>query len=291
MTGARKKLLLRAAVAAVIVLALALSVLPGPDHASDTGMVLRVDNGRTISFTQMAAELVTARAVFIGELHDAPHHHRIQLEVIRALHEADVPLAVGLEMFRTEDQAGLDRWTAGRMSEPAFKRLYEQNWTLPWQLYADIFLYARDHQIPLLGLNVPEGVTRKVARSGFASLNDEDLRNLPPGIACEIDDTYMAFIRRSHGTHGTAGRSFRFFCEAQMVWDSVMAKRLADYLALNPERSVAVLAGGGHAWRRGVPARLQQFSPDLRSLVIMPLIGGKTDPGTVTTGDADFVVL
>jgi uncharacterized iron-regulated protein len=194
-------------------------------------------------------------------------------------------------MFQAEHQDGLDEWTAGRMDERTFRRLYEKNWTLPWELYADIFRYARDHRIPLLGLNVPADVTSKVARSGFASLDDEDLRKLPPGITCEVDDTYMEFIRRSHGVHAHGGRSFRYFCEAQMVWDGFMAKRVADYLAKEPRRTVAVLAGSGHAWRRGVPARLQQFSPRLRSLVVMPLIDGKIAPDSVTIGDADYVVL
>jgi uncharacterized iron-regulated protein len=285
----RKTGLAAAALAAAT--ALVLTALPGASKVPDDAPVLRVADGKTISFARMASELVSARAVFLGELHHLPDHHRIQLSVIQALHEASHPIALGLEMFRAEDQDGLDAWTAGRMDERSFRRLYERNWTLPWELYADIFRYARDHGIPLVGLNVPESVTSKVARRGFSSLSETEARKLPPGVACEVDDAYMEFIRRSHGLPGHGGRSFRFFCEAQMVWDSAMARHLADYLARHPERSVTVLAGSGHAWRRGVPARLQQLAPGLRSLVVLPRIDGKIAHDTVTTADADYVVL
>jgi uncharacterized iron-regulated protein len=282
-----------AAAAALLVIAAfaLLSRSSGRGSSLSERTVLRVENGREIRFSQMTTELADADAVFIGEIHDVREHHRIQLEVIGALHEADVPIAVGLEMFQTEHQAGLNEWTAGRMNEAVFRRLYETNWTLPWDLYADIFRYVRDHDIPLLALNLPDGVTQKVARSGFSSLSTNELRKLPPGIACDIDDSYMAFIRRSHGMHGHGGRSFRYFCEAQMVWDGVMAKRVAEYLAREQGRTVLVLAGSGHAWRRGVPARLAIYAPTVRSLVVMPQIPLKAERGNVTTDDADYVVL
>ena len=76
-----------------------------------------------------------------------------------------------------------------------------------------------------------------------------------------------------------------------MVWDGVMAKRIADYLAKEPRRTIVVLAGSGHAWRRGIPSRLSIYAPEVRSVVVMPFFDQRTAPGTVTTGDADFVVL
>jgi uncharacterized iron-regulated protein len=253
--------------------------------------VLRVADRSTITLAGMAAELAPARAVFIGELHHVAEHHRIQLDVIRALHRSGVPVALGLEMFRSGQQEVLDQWTAGTLGEQQFRRTYERNWTLPWELYRDIFLFARENRIPLVGLNVPDDLTRKVARNGFASLTDEDLKRLPQGISCEVDDTYREFIRRSHGIPGHGGQSFQHFCEAQLVWDKVMALNIADRLRRDPGRTVVVLAGSGHAWRRGIPAQLRQLAPDVRSAVVMPLIDGKITPERVTADDADFVVL
>jgi uncharacterized iron-regulated protein len=269
---------------------LASLMLLGAARPADDRPVLRVADRATIPFSVMVQETAEAKFLFIGELHGVEDHHRIQLAVIQALHEADVPLAVGLEMFRAEHQQELDRWIDGSLPVRDFRRFYEDNWTLPWPLYRDIFEYARDHRIPLAGLNVPGEITRKVARSGFSSLSPEDLKKLPSGISCSVDDTYRDFIRRAHGPHGLSGGSFQYFCEAQMVWDRAMAKYLADAAARHPTRMVVVLAGSGHAWRRGIPNQLKQYQPSSPSRVIMPLLSGTIGDLDVTTDDADYIV-
>jgi uncharacterized iron-regulated protein len=269
---------------------LASLMLLGAARPGDDRAVLRVADRATIPFSVMVQETAEAKFLFIGELHGVEDHHRIQLAVIRALHEADVPLAVGLEMFRAEHQRELDRWVDGSLPIRDFRRFYEDNWTLPWPLYRDIFEYARDHRIPLAGLNVPGEITRKVARSGFSSLSPEDLKKLPAGISCSVDNAYMDFIRRAHGPHGLRGASFQYFCEAQMVWDRAMAKHLADFAAKDRARMVVVLAGSAHAWRRGIPNQLAQYVLSSPSRVIMPLLSGTFEDLDVTTDDADYVV-
>lgn len=255
------------------------------------GWVFRVADRSLTTLDGMARELGGARAVFIGEVHSEADHHRVQLDVLRALHRAGVPMVIGLEMFRAGQQAELDRWTEGVLGEPQFRAVYERNWTLPWELYRDIFLFAREKRIPLLGINVPDDVISKVAREGFASLTGKDLQRLPKGISCSVDERYREFIRRSHGVRGHSGRSFEHFCEAQMVWDAVMAQHVADRLEIEPVRAVVVLSGSGHAWRRGIPAQLRRLAPDVRSAVVMPLIEGRIGRSSVTGDDADFVVL
>jgi uncharacterized iron-regulated protein len=76
-----------------------------------------------------------------------------------------------------------------------------------------------------------------------------------------------------------------------MVWDTSMAKHLADYLAGNPKRTAVVLAGSAHAWRRGIPAQLLQTAPILRSTVVIPLTGDRIAYDAVTSADADYLVL
>lgn len=270
------------------VLAVLVSAVPGaagPDFA-----VMRVADRAEVPVERLGPELAPARALFLGEVHDVAEHHRIQLTIIEGLHAAGVPLAVGLEMFRAEHQASLDRWIAGRMSEREFRRLYAENWTLPWQLYRELFLFARDHRIPLVGLNVPDEIVTKVARNGFASLTDRELGRLPKGISCTVDDAYLDFIRRSHGQPGHDGQTFRFFCEAQMVWDRAMASNLAAYLVAHDGMTVAILAGNGHAWRRGIPAQLRMMAPNIPSAVVLPIVKSRITRDAVTTEDADYVV-
>jgi uncharacterized iron-regulated protein len=136
--------------------------------------IVRIKDRETVSFKAMVEDIATAHAVFIGERHDSPAHHRTQLDVIKAFHEKGIPFAIGMEMFKKNNQRDLDAWIAGKISEKSFIPIFLENWGFGWELYRDILIYARDHTIPLIGLNVPREITRKVGTSGFLSLTDEE---------------------------------------------------------------------------------------------------------------------
>jgi uncharacterized iron-regulated protein len=252
--------------------------------------VLRVRDGKIITFAGMIDDVKKADFVFVGEVHDMSEHHRAELDIIRAVHESAMPIAVGLEMFRADSQGALDSWVRGKLSVEKFLPAYYDNWREPWPLYRDIFQYARDQEIPLLGLNVPDRIAEKVARQGFASLTQAERRQLPPGISCNVDPTYMEFIRKAYAGHPMHDRGFVNFCEAQMVWDKAMAWHLITYVKKKPGRTVVVLAGVGHAWKRGIP---EQVGADSKYTyrVVLPLIPDQIDRETVTTEDADYVLL
>jgi uncharacterized iron-regulated protein len=257
---------------------------------SDENKVLRVSDGRVITFAQMIADIKKADVVFVGEVHNMSEHHRDELAIIRAFHESDTPLTVGLEMFRADSQNALDSWVRGKLSLEQFLPYYYDNWHAAWPLYREIFWYARDHEIPLIGLNVPDEISRKVAREGFASLTQAERKQLPPGISCNVDPTYMDFIRKAYAGHAAHDRGFVKFCEAQMVWDKSMAWHLIAYEKKKPHRTVVVLAGIGHAWKRGIPEQMAMDS-NFTYRVVLPLIPDQTDRETVTTKDADYVLL
>ena len=279
----RKKIIL------VLAVLLCLSVGAGRGTGSE-GKVLRVRDGKIITFAGMIDDVKKANFVFIGEVHDMEEHHEEELSIIRAFHESDTPLAVGLEMFRADSQSVLDSWVKGKLSQDRFLPAYYDNWREPWPLYRGIFQYAREHEIPLLGLNVPDAISKKVALEGFAALTKEERKQLPPGISCNVDPTYMEFIRKAYAGHGGHDRSFVNFCEAQMVWDKSMAWHLVRYAKKNPGRPVVVLAGVGHAWKRGIPEQVEMDSK-FTYRVVLPLIPDQIDRDTVTTKDADYVLL
>ncbi len=253
-------------------------------------LVLRVKDGAVIPFQRMIDDVKNADIVFVGEIHNVNKHHRYQLEVIKAIHEADTPMAVGLEMFSADSQDTLDGWTSGSLSLDRFLPAYQENWGMPWFLYQDIFLYVREHELPLVGLNVPDGVAAKVARQGFASLSAAEKKSLPPGISCRVDDKYMDLIREAYAQHAHSGRIFLNFCEAQMVRDKSMAWHLITYRKIHPDRTLVVLAGIGHAWKRGVAEQVNLESK-LSIRTILPYLPGQIDQQSVTTRDADYVLL
>jgi uncharacterized iron-regulated protein len=272
-------------IAVVLSLLFVLLTAAGPDR------LVRVSDGKAIPFGEMLQDVRSSDVIVIGEIHGIPRHHAKELEIIRALHESDTPMIIGMEMFRSESQKDLDSWTNGNMPLHQFVPIYYRNWNIRWTLYADIFLYAREHTIPIAGLNIPDEISDAIARRGFSALNDSERKSIPAGISCTIDKNYREFIRKAHAGHGKNDESsFLHFCEAQMVWDKSMAANLVSFMKANPGKKAVVLAGVGHAWRRGIPEQVSLLSK-YRTRVILPLMPDQVDLGSITVEDADYVVL
>lgn len=250
--------------------------------------VLRIADRQMIDFRQMVAEAGLSRLIFIGENHDDARHHTAQLELIKQLHKDGRPLAIGLEMFMAESQDALDRWVAGKLSVSRFRKIYLDNWNMPWKYYRDIFIYARDKRIPLVGLNLPKGISRKVARDGFASLSPGELRLLPPEITCSVTPGYMALLHQAYHDHGMNDKAFAHFCEAQVLWNRHMALKVQEFRTRRPGHTMVALVGIGHALKSGAPGEMTADESNYR--VILPEHGG-LNRHNLTVQDADYLLL
>jgi uncharacterized iron-regulated protein len=244
---------------------------------------------KKISLSHFAAASEQTKFILVGEHHTSAQHHQNQLQVIQALHAAGRQVAIGMEMFGNHSQKDLDRWVAGESSEADLKKVYYRDWNYDWQLYAPILLFARNHQVPVVGLNVTREITRQVAKQGFQSLSEQQRGKLKD-VACRVDRIYMDFIRRAYGGHGHGQMNFDFFCEAQLVWDNVMAINALDFLKQHPHRVMVIIAGTGHVWKPGIPAQIAKRS-SLPTQVILPEIAHIIEPELVSSADADYIML
>lgn len=250
--------------------------------------VIRIEDGERIGIGQMIAEVSGSPLIFVGEHHDDASHHELQLEVIKGIHKTRKPQAIGIEMFETGSQPALDGWIAGKIPEEQFVSIYRANWrNLDWEFYRDIFLYARDNGIPMLGLNVPRQIIEKVAREGFAALSKDDLRALPHGSASPVSEEFIQFMAGYYPSHGKGSESFRHLCEAQMLRNRVMAGTIIRYMGRNPGSSMVVLTGGGHAWGKGgIPAELGS----LPHKIILPPFSGMGSDNPELEGGGDYLM-
>lgn len=248
-----------------------------------------INRGKEISLADAIPALKQNRIIIVGEHHNNRNHHEAQLKIIRALKESGERVAVGLEMFRSDSQQSLDSWVAGKMGESEFKKIYFDNWGYPWSDYGMIFNYAKEENIPLIGLNVPREITRQVAQEGFQSL-DKGQREKLSNITCRVDKAYMDYIKKAFGAHAHGNLNFTYFCEAQLVWDNVMAVNVLEYLDKNLDTLVVVLTGTGHAQKDAMPRQIRKRS-EVTYAVMLPEAKGIIDPGTVDRQDADYLIL
>jgi len=127
---------------------------------------------------------------------------------------------------------------------------YSANWYKPWPAYRDIFLFSREKKIRLIGLNVPAEIPANVKKQGYASLSQEEIRQLPPGISCNVDETYVEYIKRFYRVR-PSGKEFINFCEAQIIRDNAMALYTLKYLERYPNSTVIILSEWNHALEKG----------------------------------------
>ena len=193
-------------------------------------------------------------------------------------------------MFETGYQDQLDQWVAGNLSVDEFMKIYYENWDQAWILYRDIFLYAREHQIPLIALNIPSESGKKSCQKGFASLTPEDMAATSAGYYLQCHPGIRKFHPKgSSGWHGKKTGSFNNFCEAQVLWDTVMAINILKFYDQNPGTKLVVLAGDGHSWKPGIPRQIS-LRKDLPMTVFLPETT-KLHRSNVSQKDTDYLWL
>lgn len=243
-------------------------------------------------------ELASANVIYLSEIHDRPEIHQAQFEIIQTLHRRRTrKLAIGLEMFQRPFQPLLDRYLAGEISEEQLRKQseYDTRWGFDWEFYAPILRFARAHQIPVIALNTPTEITRKVARQGLESLTPAEKKWIPP--LSEIRTDHPEYRRQVQEIYEAihqgknVSRGFEQFFLAQVLWDETMADRVAHFVKAHPNHQLIVLAGQMHiAYGYGIPSRVQRRMGarrfQQRSIVIPP---AQESPPTSSAAIADYL--
>ena len=236
------------------------------------------DKGDVFSVNQLAARLHDTRLLLIGEEHTTAGFHRVELRVIRALHDAGRKVTIGLEMFPYTEQKSLDNWGDGLLTETGFVTLarWYEFWGYSWDYYRDIFLYARDNRIPMYGVNTPRNVVTAVRQKGIDHLSDSERQHVPPQIDVDNAD-HLVFFQASFddddSMHGHMPASMlKSMQAAQATWDASMGYNSVKILkgASPPIRSWSCWWAAGTwpmAWAsstRPAVVRRQDHHPDSR---------------------------
>jgi uncharacterized iron-regulated protein len=227
----------------------------------------RAESGSTnFSFAQqqILQSIAPANIIYLGEIHDSASDHADQLAILEYLHAAKPQLAIGLEMFQKPYQPIIDRYLAGQISEQELVKQteYQKRWGWPWENYAPLLRLAKERQIPVIALNTPSEILRKVAKGGLESLKSADFKYIPP--TAEIDKSNLAYrdlIFASYQQHKAQATltspDFDRFHTAQLLWDETMAATASEFYRKNPRTQLVVIAGQTHIrYGHGIPSRV-----------------------------------
>lgn len=244
-----------------------------------------VEPAKALSLQEVIQGVMDKDIIYTGEGHPNYQDHKIQLEVIRALHRAGRPFAIGMEMFQQPFQQSLEDYIAGRTGEKEFllDSEYFKRWRFNYHLYREILDFARTYGIPVVALNQKEEIIKKVSRGGLDALSDEEKREIPPDMDMS-DRTYRERLMMVFKEHA-GSKDFLNFYQAQILWDETMAHSIDAYLRENPGFQMVVIVGQGHvAYGSGIPERAYRLNGREYATIITSA-GGGLDPDV-----ADYVV-
>lgn len=265
-----------------------------------TWHMLEREAPRAVPARELLQQMAARDVVLLGERHEDAAHHQWQLQTLAALHVLRPDMVVGFESFPRRVQPVLDRWIAGELSVQQF--LAQTEWTKVWNfapdLYLPLFQFARLNRIPMVALNVERTLTQAVGARGWDAVpagKKEGISRPAPASEAYRDVLYDAFRQHARDTQDTTAanrdaEAFRYFVEAQLVWDRAMAEALAARISGNDAaRPLAVgIMGSGHVrGGHGVPHQLRDLG--VRNVGVLLPADASHDCSAFGHGVADAV--
>ncbi len=254
------------------------------------GQVIHVETGERLPFDQFIDQLASRDLVFVGEVHDNPEHHLIQVQILQALIARHGAITVAMEFFQKPQQAIIDRYIEGKSTETEFLKEvdWKKQWSFDYSFYRPLLLALKEKGGKILAINAPRDIVKKVARSGLNALESEERSLLPENIDLD-NEKHRAYIQDvfKDDAHGIL-KNFEFFYEAQCVWEDTMAANIAESLE-GADETLVVLTGNGHIINKfGIPDRASSRIPaDMATVLLVPIEEGLT----IAKDSADYVWL
>ncbi|OYT73337.1 MAG: hypothetical protein CFK52_01835 [Chloracidobacterium sp. CP2_5A] len=268
-------------------------------------------DGQSATLDDLVSALARVEVVFIGESHDDPGAHALELDLLRATqarYGANAAqrrqVALSLEMFERDTQLALDEYLAGLIPENQFLAC-SRPWNNYQSDYRPLVEFAKAQRIPVVAANPPRRYVNLVGREGreaLTKLSNQARAFLPPLPYGAASAAYEAKFKRLmsdlHGAGGEGERqmpSLARLLDSQSLWDAGMAHAIADTLAGVPQALVIHVNGRFHSEEgMGIPEHLAAYRKSTRMLIVT-VVSDADDPEALDVARygklGDFVAL
>jgi len=255
--------------------------------------IYRAD-GSSASLDDLLTEASQVDVTFLGESHNDPVAHYLELLLFESL--ADNMLALSLEMFETDIQYVLDEYLDDVITEV---HLLEsaRAWDNYDSDYKPLIEFAKNNSLPVLAANAPRRYVNLVGREGQESLQnlgDEAKRFLPSLPYANASESYTEnFLNLMQAMNAQSGQEpddnhdneeitpeqaeaareqeerLQRTLAAQSLWDAGMAWSIASYLTEHSDTRVLHVNGSFHsAEGLGILDHLRRYRSQTSMLVI-----------------------
>ena len=247
----------------------------GLQHA-ELGQIVDLRTGARLTPEQLVERLAAAPRVLVGERHDNPDHHALQLWLLRALAAQRPQGSLLLEMLTPDQQIKVDQVrasvAAGQPPQDMLGALaWQPGWA--WSLYEPLVQHALRQPYPLLAANLERREIMQIYAQ-VPQLQGQASTAMP------AREALFKQIRQSHCNLLPESQ-----LPAMLAVQQQRDRRMAEALLAAPEPSL-LLAGAFHVRRElGVPLHLQDLgAADGLQVLILAEVGSQ-----VAAQSADYV--
>ncbi len=229
--------------------------------------------------TDMAAVIEAAAKadyVLVGETHLDDQTHRLEQVILQGVIEqrGAASTVLSMEMFTRDQQAALDGYLSGNLSEAAF---LEQ--APPWPNYRTgyrpLVETAKAAGAAVVGANLPQSLQRAFAMKKAAAMDEltPEQRDWVPETIHPPADTYWARIEArlrdaGHGNMAGMDAAERTWA-IQNLWDNTMADAMVQARAAGDDATVVHVVGAFHAEHGdGIANQLRHRDPQAEIVIV-----------------------
>lgn len=226
------------------------------------GKIWDMQNRSLLDEQTLLARIGAAEVLLLGETHDNPQHHLLQLKLLQARFAAGARPALLFEQFDREVQTMLDAALAKTPIDAAMEaaKTLIKGWD--WNFYEPLLASGAEHKVPIIAANFSRTHARPVIRHGYAAYDAAELKRLAvEDVWSEPHQEYLTGL--IEGTHcGQVTPVLRDgLVRSQRLRDAVMADAAIPSLT----QGVIGIVGRGHARRDiGMPLYLAARAPQAR---------------------------
>ena len=252
------------------------------------GRIWDAGRGRFVSSAALIESLNGAAFALLGEVHDNPDHHAIQVEVLEALARTGARRGIVFEQFDREFEPALRRLFAG--GEPGVEDVANTvnfdrgGWN--WDFYRPLVAIALRYGMPIATGNLSRKAASPIAKHGMSALDPARVAalRLESAWSAEREEAMRAIVADGH-CGALPVSALPRMAAAQRVRDATLAQAM---LEVAPAGAV-LIAGNGHVRRDlGAPLYLAAAAPD-RSCCAVGIIevqAGRGDPAAYLSAAA-----
>ncbi len=180
--------------------------------------------GKKVNYKKMMKQLQATNYIFIGELHNNPISHWLELEITKDLHtQLGNKLVLGAEMFEADNQLIIDEYFAEIITKKKFEAEIRK-WDNYKTDYKPLVEFAKENKLKFIATNIPRRYAGVVYKQGFKGLDKlspeakEYICPLPPAY-----DANVACYAKMLEMGKQMGHTTDNFPKSQAIKDATMA--------------------------------------------------------------------